>query len=82
MTRAELFALADRIADMYGEIVTSFGYGPQSGRYSLTIMLPTGETAEIQRQEDWDDLEPGFSAWKEWSEKRETALYEIDDPEL
>lgn len=82
MTRDELFELADRIADTYGEIVTSFSYGPQSGRYSLTVMMPNGDTAEVHRHEDWEDLEPGIAAWHEWSEKRETALYDVDDPGL
>jgi hypothetical protein len=82
MTKDELFELADRIADRYGEIITSFSYGPQSGRYSLTVVMPNGETAEVHRHEDWEDLEPGIAAWQEWSEKRETILYEVDDPGL
>ena len=82
MTRDELFKLADRIADAYGEIVTSFSYGPQSGRYSLTVMMPNGDSVEIHRHEDWEDVEPGISAWQEWSRQRETTRYEIDDPGL
>ncbi len=82
MTREELFELASRIADTYGEIVVHFGYGPQSGRYSLGVMMPNGDVAEVHRHEDWEDLEPAISAWKEWSENRESALYDIDDPGL
>jgi hypothetical protein len=82
MTRDELFALADRIADTYGEIVAHFGYGPQSGRYSLGVFMPNGEVAEVHRHEDWEDLEPAVSAWHEWTERRGTAAYEIDDPGL
>ena len=82
MTKGELFELADRIADRYGEIVTSFSYGPQSGRYSLTVMMPNGDTAEVHRHEDWEDLEPAIAAWQEWSEKRESIRYEVDDPGL
>lgn len=74
MDRIELFELADRIVDCYGDIVTGFGYGPQSGRYSLLVRMPNGEVSEVQRHDDWDGLEPAVSAWYEWTARREASV--------
>ncbi|HEX6507487.1 MAG TPA: hypothetical protein VF221_07635 [Chloroflexota bacterium] len=79
MTKDELFQLADRIADAYGNIVRGFGYGPQSGRYSLMVCLPNGDIAEVHRHEDWEDLEPAVAAWHEWTARRGTMLGESED---